>query len=76
MKETEKGKKPTDSHTDKTVKENSKLLDQMQASNHRKDSFLPDIMKPFSESFAPAPSVSCQTWRSFVTNSNEMLAVA
>lgn len=76
MKEIEEGKKPTDAYTDKTVKENSELLHQMQASNHRKDSFLPDIVKPFSESFALVPSVLCQTWHLFVTNSNEMLAVA
>lgn len=53
MKETEKGKKLTDSHTDKkkTAKENSELLDRRQASDQRKDSFPPDIMKPFAESF-------------------------
>lgn len=76
MKETEKGKKLTDLHTDKTVKENSELLDQRQASNQRKDSFPPDIMKPFAESFALVPSVLCPTWHPFVTNRNEMLAVA
>lgn len=60
----------------KTVKENSELLDRRQVSNQRKDSFPPDIMKPFAESFAWVPSVLCTTWHSFVSNSNEMLAVA
>lgn len=78
MKETEKGKKLTDSHTDKkkTAKENSELLDRRQASDQRKDSFPPDIMKPFAESFAWVPSVLRPTWHLFVSNSNEMLAVA
>ena len=40
VEETEKGKKLAESHTDKTVKENSELLDQRQASNQGKDPFL------------------------------------
>lgn len=72
-------KKLTDSNRDKAMGENPELVRptaSKQASSHRKDPFLPDIMKPFSESFALVPSVLCQTWLSFVTNSNETPAVA
>lgn len=79
MKEIERGKEPTDSNRDKAMEENPELLDQLQASkasSHGKQSFLPDIMKPFFESCALVPSVLCQTWLSFVTSSSETPTVA
>jgi hypothetical protein len=61
--EKEKRKMPTNSYRSKTEKNFrvERVSGYMQARNHRKDSFLSDIKKPFSDSFAFVPSVLCQT---------------